>query len=170
MSAIQTGAGIVELTMQHLLPAKFDSPAARVQLLANGMQESGFLTRQQDHGPARSYWQFEQAGGIRGVLTHPASKAYARAICGLRAVAPVESDVYAAFLSDDQLACAFARLLLWTDAEPMPQLGDEQGAWALYHRTWRPGAFDRGTPAQQADVLARWHTSYSAALAAARGI
>jgi len=169
MNTIQTGAGIVELTMRHLLPAKFDGPAARIQLLAIGMQESGFAVRQQTGGPARSYWQFEQGGGIRGVLTHPASKAYARAICGLRDVAPVESDVYAAFLSDDQLACAFARLLLWTDSAPLPQVGDEKGAWALYHHTWRPGAFDRGDASQQADVLARWHNSYSAALAAARG-
>jgi len=165
---IQTAAGIVELTMQHLLPAKFDSPAARVQLLAIGMQESGFAARQQAGGPARSYWQFEQGGGIHGVLTHPASKPYARGVCSLRAVAPVESDVYAAFLADDRLACAFARLLLWTDPEPLPQLGDEQDAWALYHRTWRPGAFDRGDAARQAEVMARWHLSYSAALSAGR--
>jgi hypothetical protein len=169
MSAIQTGAGIVELTMQHLLPAKFDGAQARVLLLAIPQQESGWKYRQQIGGPARSYYQFEQAGGIRGVLTHPATKAYARAICGLRAVAPVESDVYAAFLFDDPLACAFARLLLWTDPSPLPQLGDEQGAWALYHRTWRPGAFDRGDASQKADVKARWHNSYSAALAAGRG-
>jgi hypothetical protein len=170
MSAIQTGAGIVELTMQHLLTAKFDGAAARIQVLANGMQETGFQTRQQiGGGPGRSYWQFEQAGGIRGVLTHPATKAYARAICGLRAVAPVESDVYAAFLSDDLLACAFARLLLWTDPNPLPQIGDEKGAWALYHRTWRPGAFDRGNAQQQAEVLARWHNSYSAAFSSVRG-
>lgn len=168
--SIQTGIGIVELTFQHLLPSKFDNPSARVQVLANGMQETRFETRRQiGGGPGRSYWQFEQAGGIRGVLTHPATKAYARAICSLRAVAPIESDVYAAFLSDDQLACAFARLLLWADPSQLPQLGDEQGAWSLYRRTWRPGAFDRGDVAQQAEVLARWHGSYSAALAAARG-
>ncbi len=167
---IQTGVGIVELTFQHLLPAKFHGDQARLMLLAIPQQESGWQYRQQIGGPARSYYQMEQGGGIRGVLTHPATKAYARAICGLRAVAPVESDVYAAFLSDDQLACAFARLLLWSDPSPLPQLGDEQGAWSLYHRTWRPGAFDRGTAEQQAEVLARWHGSYSAALAAVRQV
>jgi hypothetical protein len=139
MSPIENGAHIVEQAMAHLLPCKFDSTAARVMLLAIGMQESGFIARQQKGGPARSFWQFEQAGGIQGVLTHPASKAYARAFCGLRAVAPVASDVYAAFLSDDQLACAFARLLLWTDAAPLPQVGDAAGAWAYYLRNWRPG-------------------------------
>lgn len=164
MTALQTGAGIVELTFQHLLPAKFHGDEARVQLLAQGLQESGFEHRQQIGGPARSYWQFEQAGGIRGVLTHPASKAYARAVCGLRAVAPVESDVYAAFLSDDQLGCAFARLLLWTDPEPLPRLGDERGAFDLYLRTWRPGAYSRGNEAQRSEVAARWGRNYAAAL------
>lgn len=158
MTAMQTGAGIIELTMQHLLPAKFDGAQARVQMLAQGLQESGFITRQQVGGPARSYWQMEQGGGIRGVLTHPASKAYARAVCGLRAVAPVESDVYAAFLSDDPLACAFARLLLWTDAAPLPALGDADGAWAMYLRVWRPGKPRPET----------WAANYATALNAAR--
>lgn len=158
MTAIQTGAGIVQLAMSHLLPAKFDGQAARVQLLAIGMQESGFETRQQRGGPARSYWQFEQAGGIQGVLTHPASKAYARAFCGLRAVAPVASDVYAAFLSDDVLACAFARLLLWTDAAPLPRLGDPDSAWAYYLRNWRPGK-----PRPDA-----WRANYAAAMASVK--
>ncbi len=37
------------------------------------------------------------------------------------------------------LAAAFARLLLLTDAKPLPQIGDVQGAWAYYVRNWRPG-------------------------------
>lgn len=139
MQPIETGAAIVEQTMAHLLPCKFDSQQARVLLLAIGMQESGFTTRRQNGGPARSFWQFEQGGGIRGVLEHPASRPYARAVCGLRAVAPVSSDVYAAFLSDDLLACAFARLLLWTDAAPVPQAADAAAAWNYYLRNWRPG-------------------------------
>ncbi|MGN6383664.1 MAG: hypothetical protein ACTHMK_13760 [Dyella sp.] len=165
MPPIQTGAGIVEKTMAHLLPAKFDGQEARVQLLAIGLQESGFETRRQiGGGPGRSYWQFEQAGGVRGVLTHPATKVYARAVCGLRAVAPVESDVYAAFLSDDLLACAFARLLLWADPSPLPAIGGWQGAWEYYHRNWRPGAYDRGTEEQRAEIQQRWQENYAAAV------
>lgn len=160
MPPINTGAGIVEKTMAHLLPAKFDGITARVQLLAIGLQESGFETRTQHGGPARSYWQFEQGGGIEGVLKHPASSAYAKAVCGLHAVAPVASDVYGAFLTDDLLACAFARLLLWTDAAPLPALGDREAAFAYYHRTWRPGAYDRGTTAQKAQIRARWDVNY----------
>lgn len=159
MHAIQTGAGIVELTFQHLLPGKFGSPSARVQLLATGMQESGFVTRQQNSGPARSYWQFEQGGGIHAVLSNPVTGPYARTACSLRAVAPIESDVYRAFLSDDLLACAFARLLFWADPNPLPQLGDADGAWQLYLRTWRPG---KPRPDD-------WAANYSAAIQSACG-
>jgi len=156
MPDLSIAVGIVHMTMLKLLPGQFDSPAARVLLLAIGLQESRFEHRQQVGGPARSYWQFEQGGGIRGVLTHSASKSYARAFCGLRAVAPVESDVYAAFLADDLLACAFARLLLWSDAAPLPEIGNETGTWAYYQRNWRPGKPRPET----------WTACYQAAVAA----
>ena len=139
MTAIQTGLGIIEATLGHLLPGKFDGVVARVMLGAIGLQESEFLYHQQVGGPARSYWQFEQAGGIRGVLAFPATSQYAKAVCMLRAVAPTEGDVYAAFLKDDLLACAFARLLLFTDRDPLPDLGDIKGSWDYYQRNWRPG-------------------------------
>ena len=166
MTTVQTGASIVEQTMAHLLPAKFDGLPARVLLVAIGLQESGFATRQQRGGPARSYWQFEQGGGIRGVLTHKATSAWARALCGLRAVAPIESDVYAAFLVDDLLACAFARLLLFSDPAALPPLGDAKGAWELYLRTWRPGDYDRGTPEHRDELRLRWMNNYATARAA----
>jgi hypothetical protein len=47
--------------------------------------------------------------------------------------------VWAALERDDVLAAAFARLLLWTDACPLPALGDWAGGWDYYLRTWRPG-------------------------------
>lgn len=152
----QALAQVIVPTFQHLLPGKFDSQQARVLVLAIMIQESGLRTRQQDGGPARGLAQFEQAGGIRGVLEHPASRPYARAVCGLRAVAPVSSDVYAAFLSDDLLACAFSRLLLWTDAAPLPAMGDAEGAWAYYVNNWRPG---KPRPSD-------WPANYAAALEA----
>ncbi|MDN5924630.1 MAG: hypothetical protein L0H70_06475 [Xanthomonadales bacterium] len=133
------GEGIIEKTMQQLLPGRFDTPAARAMLLAIGAQESGFRERIQVGGPARGYWQFEQGGGVHCVLTHSASRMQAKACCLMRAVAPVASDVYAALASDDLLACAFARLLLWTDPDPLPGLGDVDKAWAYYRHLWRPG-------------------------------
>jgi hypothetical protein len=154
--AIATGAGIVEMTMSHLLPAKFDGQQARVALLAFAMQESGFVTRLQQGGPARGYWQAEQGGSIRAVLGNRTTASYAKTICLLRGVAPVESDVYAALLSDDLLACGFARLDMWADPSPLPMLGDAAGCWNFYIRVENPG---RPRPLD-------WPANYAAALAA----
>lgn len=122
-----------------LLPANMDSPAARVMLLAIGLQESRFVHRRQIGGPARGFWQFERGGGVFGVLTHAASAALARQVCDARGVAPTTAAVYGRLENDDVLAAAFARLLLWTDAARLPAVDDKDGAWALYLRTWRPG-------------------------------
>jgi hypothetical protein len=122
-----------------LLPPAMDTPQARVLLLAIGLQESRFLHRRQIGGPARGFWQFERNGGVRGVLTHPASRDDALRICAARHVAPVSATIHAALETDDILAAAFARLLLWTDPLRLPAAGDADGAWALYLRTWRPG-------------------------------
>lgn len=122
-----------------LLPSAMSSPHAQRLLLAIGLQESRFQHRRQIGGPARGFWQFEQRGGVRGVLTHAASRDEARMLCVARDVAPSSATVYATLETDDVLAAGFARLLLWTDPWPLPLPGDIDGAWALYLRTWRPG-------------------------------
>jgi hypothetical protein len=121
-----------------LLPAKMSGPAAEALLLAIGLQESGFTTRHQLGGPAHGYWQFER-GGVSGVLTHPASRVQARAVCEACGIKPTVEAVYAALEHDDILAAAFARLLFWIDPSPLPAVGDAGRAWDLYLRTWRPG-------------------------------
>lgn len=126
-----------------LLPSRMDTPEARVVLLAIGMQESRFVHRRQIKGPARGFWQFEQGGGVRGVLNHDASAPHANMICSVRGVWPKAESVYQALEKDDVLSAAFARLLLWTDPKPMPT--DKEAAWALYERTWRPGKPHRQT-------------------------
>lgn len=130
------------LSIDHaltLLPARMDSPQARVMLLAIGLQESRFIHRRQIGGPARGFWQFERGGGVRGVLTHPVTQGQAQALCRARGIEPVAADVYAALELDDVLAAGMARLLLWSDPAPLPAIGDADGAWDLYLRTWRPG-------------------------------
>lgn len=122
-----------------LLPPAMNTPQARVLLLAIGLQESRFQHRRQIGGPARGFWQFERNGGVRGVLMHPASREDALRICAARHVAPVSATIHATLETDDILAAAFARLLLWTDPLRLPDAGDADGAWALYLRTWRPG-------------------------------
>lgn len=122
-----------------LLPAKMDTPAARVMLLAIGLQESRFIHRRQIGGPARGFWQFEKGGGVRGVLTHASTRKLARLVCKASCVPATADAVYDALDKDDVLAAACARLLLWSDPKALPALGDAESAWALYLRTWRPG-------------------------------
>lgn len=115
---------------------------AAVLLLAIAGQECGLADRCQitaggRRGPARGLWQFEMAGGVLGVLRHPQSRAIAESVCSALLVRPEPEPVWTAIEHNDTLACAFARLLLWTDPRALPE--DAAGGWALYTRLWRPG-------------------------------
>jgi len=171
MANVHTGCSIIEATLGHLLPAQFDSLPARLQLVPTGLQESNFTARDQSPtpatiGPALGFWQMERGGGVHGVLNHPASQAYARQVCRARAVAATDMDAWLALKQDDLFACAFARLLYFTDSAPLPGVGDEEGAWQYYLRNWRPGAYTRGSDFQRGVLRAKWHTNYKTALAA----
>lgn len=135
----------------ELLPGKLDSKQVRIQHAAIGFQESGFLARRQvitvtrdgkkqnvPEGPAVSFWQFER-GGINGVMNFYRNdvKSWARAVCQARGV-PFEIEaVWSAMQTDDVLGAAFCRLLMYTDAYPVPKT--EKEGWSMYLRTWRPG-------------------------------
>lgn len=128
------------------LPARMTSNEARVMLYAIGLQESRLRVRAQivagrpnAKGPARGLWQFEQLGGVRGVLTHPTTRGEARRTIDRFSLYPESRQVWLAIESNDELAAIFARLLLWTDPAPLPALGDRREAWEYYLRTWRPG-------------------------------
>lgn len=139
----------------EMLPEQMDSDEARVMLLAIGLQESRFLHRRQlvgnpprPTGPAKSFWQAEQGGGmVRGLLNYHGKKVrdLARGLCAARGVAADSKSVWDAIEHDDVLAAGLARLLLWTDPHKLPAAGDEAGAWELYIRTWRPGKPHRHT-------------------------
>lgn len=158
-----------------LLPPGMDTPAARVMLLAIGLQESRFEHRRQlvgrpprPEGPAKSFWQGEQGGGmVHGVRLHVATRAHAAELYRARSVAATDRAIWDAIEYDDVLAAGLARLLLWSDPFRLPDVGDEGGAWALYLRTWRPGAWDRGTTAQRAELRQKWAGYYQQAVAAA---
>lgn len=139
-----------------LLPARMESQAATVNLLAIGLQESRFQHRRQIGGPARGFWQFEQGGGVAGVLRHPATRVHAVRVCDDRKVQAVPEQVYQRLEFDDVLTTAFARLLLFTDPAPLPQVGECGKAWDCYLRTWRPGKPHRRT----------WDALYAQALEA----
>ncbi len=139
--------------------------AARRFLLAVALQESGpnLEARYQNSpaavpGPARGWWQFEQGGGVNGVLTHPNSQALAQTACNRLFVVPDGAACWRAIEGHDLLATAFARLLLWTDPPPIPTT--EQAAWDCYaNRLWRPGAPRRN------DWTANWATAQAAVAA-----
>lgn len=121
-----------------LLPMKMDSPFARVNQAAIGQQESGYLVRRQyGNGPATGYWQFEEGGGVKGVMEHKSTTELARSVCHARGVPFVRRAVWEALETDDVLAAAFCRLLMWTDSGKLPT--NEADGWAMYARTWRPG-------------------------------
>lgn len=130
---------VIAQTYREVLPSKFNTTDSTVLLLAIGLQESRFEHRQQVGGPARSFWQFEKGGGVKGVLSHPGTAKHAQAVCVLRGIAPTAESVYARMLDDDLLGCAFARLLLYSDAKPVPVAGSIDAGWDYYARNWRPG-------------------------------
>lgn len=127
------------------LPMSMDSMKARVMLLTIGLQESKFQDRAQvlnggGKGPARGFWQFERGGGVKGVMNHHTTTGHAHRLCSDRGVAWDATAIWSALETDDILACGFARLLLFSDPKPLPELDDPNGAWDLYaKRTWRPG-------------------------------
>ncbi|WP_063939962.1 hypothetical protein, partial [Bordetella trematum] len=149
-----------------------DTPAARVMLLSIGLQESRFEHRRQlvgrpprPVGPAKSFWQGEEGGGmVRGVRLHAATRSLAAELYRARGVAPSDAAIWEAIEFDDVLAAGLARLLLWSDPQRLPAVGDEDGSWALYLRTWRPGAYTRGTPGERNALRAKWASNYGAAM------
>ncbi|WP_312538257.1 hypothetical protein [Achromobacter mucicolens] len=155
-----------------LLPARMDTAEARIMLLAIGLQESRFEHRRQlvgnpprPTGPAKSFWQAEQGGGmVHGVRLHVATRAAADHLYQARGVPARDAAIWDAIEHDDVLAAGLARLLLWSDPLPLPEVGAEDASWALYLRTWRPGAYGRGTPAQRAELRAKWSRNYALAV------
>ena len=128
----------------RLLPPAMDSKEARVMLYAIGLQESRFTHRAQvidggGKGPARGYWQFERGGGVTGVLRHPASRFWANSVCNARNIPAQPLNVWLALETDDVLAAALARLLLFTDPARLPAVGEQSESWTYYLRNWRPG-------------------------------
>lgn len=129
-----------------LLPTAMNTPAARAMLIAIALQESRCCHRRQVGGPARGFWQFE-ISGVRGVLSHKASKPHLANVLAVLAY-PVTDDAttpYTALEHNDVLAGVFARLLLWTlpGSLPGPDAADE--GWRQYIDGWRPGKPHRET-------------------------
>jgi hypothetical protein len=162
------------------------APAAL--MAAIGAQESKFAARDQLEmgangmlvpgrpGPAMGFWQMEKAGGVRGVMRHPASRRAARelteATAALNNGRPAfdEEEIWLFFgtVEGDELAAAFARLLLLTDPWPLPDPTpqNEETAWQYYLRVWRPGKPHRQFwAANWRDACAAARAAYAAPVA-----
>jgi len=148
----------------ELLPSNMRTAQAKVLLYATSRQENPKRLPKQVGGPAVGDYQMESGGGVRGVLEFdsPTIRTAVTAVCRARGVAASRLSVYEALQHDPVLAAAFARLLYYTDPGRLPVTGDEQGAWDLYLRTWRPGAFKR----QPEELRAKWSKSYRDAMVA----
>lgn len=120
------------------------SEEAQIMLLAIGYQESGWWARKQiGGGPARGLWQFEKWGGVYGVMHHAMTEGLARQLCDDQFVRFDIDTIHAQLAENDMLACGFARLLLFTDRQPLRAESAE--GWSTYLRTWRPGRPRRET-------------------------
>ncbi len=139
-----------------LLPARMDSDEAKAMLIAIALQESRFEHRAQVKGPARGFWQFEMGGGVRGVLNNKVSQPHIRKVLDVLCYDYLPDTSYEAIKNNDVLACAYARLLLWTLADALPGRDEAEEAWEQYTSAWRPGKPHRETWDQF--FLTAWQT------------
>lgn len=131
------------------------SPSVNVGLTAISGQEANWTERvQYNTGPAHGLFQFELAGGTLGVLTAVRSRVMAAKLCTADNIIAGTTKALAhnAWLrftipQGDNLAVAFARLLLWCDPSALPAMDDIEGWWDCYLKNWRPGkpSLDRWT-------------------------
>jgi len=139
VSALPYVAKIVIPAAFAMLPFEMRRPEAKGMLLAIGLQESRFLYRKQIRGPARGFWQFEENGGVRGVLNHAVTKPLITDVLARLQYSALIDTSYEAIAHNDVLACCYARLLLYTHPEALPGVGEQERAWDYYLATWRPG-------------------------------
>ena len=150
------------------LPANMSNklPEVMVAMLSIGLQESRFVHRYQVlntpgvKGPARGFWQFESGGGVKGVMTHAASKEHLQKVCRQLGVPFERQAIWLSLEHNDNLAVVCARLLLYTDPKPLPLVQDIDGMWDYYLRNWRPGAWDRGTLKERNILKAKWNANH----------
>lgn len=124
------------------------SDASTKVLLAIAGQESNWSSRAQISaggvvGPARSFWQGEKTGGLILVATSPNAsltiREKAAKLCVAASVDIKAETIWRAIEGHDGLAYGLARLLLYSDPDPIPTT--EEAAWQCYaKRLWKPGA------------------------------
>lgn len=153
MSAISYVHQVVIPATLSVLPPRMRNKESHALMLAVGLQESRFEYRFQVGGPAHGFWQFEAGGGWKGVMNHAATRDTARALLKIMSYGEPDVSDYKGIAHNDILACALARLLLFTHPKRLPVSGEHQYAWGYYVSLWRPGKPHRET----------WDTFYNVA-------
>ena len=140
------------------------SDDARRFMLAIAQQESGqnLEARYQGSpstspGPARGFWQFEQGGGVTGVINHKSSAPHCDKLCKALIIQKQPQACWRALEGHDLLATGFARLLIFTYPGALPTT--QQQGWDQYMNLWRPGKPHQDT----------WAGNWSRADAAVKG-
>lgn len=128
-------------TLLRSISVSFDTPEARLMMLAIAGQESGWTDRiQVPGGQARGFWQCEEGGAVHAVMVSDTLHRFLGEVGNALSIdVSASSTVFEAIAWNDTLAYTVARLALWADPHPLPVAGDIDGAWATYLRTWRPG-------------------------------
>ncbi len=130
------------------------SREAEVLLLAIAIQESSLQHRRQIRGPARSFWQIEPPTYKDTLLRYTPLLMFVNDLeIGVNTVNTAIDASYA-MRYNDALACACARGILRLNPKPLPDVGDEDGAWDYYLESWRPGKPRPGS----------WHQAYEGSL------
>jgi hypothetical protein len=129
-----------EFTRKLKIPPSFEADRF---LLAIAMQESGLEHRYQltriigKAGPARGWGQFEEIG-VKGVMQDsPKLTPIAKRWCEHCRVHWHSAAIHRALEGHDALAVGFARLLLWSLPDALPETSQE--GWRQYIKAWRPG-------------------------------
>lgn len=119
---------------------------ARVLMLAIAGQEARWLDRRQFgcYTPgvyqaigARGLWQCERLGAVYAAMQ--ACPTEMKAVCAALSIPFDIYDIYEAIAWHDVLAASIARLTLWQDPAPLPDVGQVSDGWNYYIRNWRPG-------------------------------
>lgn len=165
-----------------LLPARMDSADAIALVLAIMLQESALahrwqvidLNRPQVKGPARGLAQLElgthaSRGGVWGIFLHPASRPHLSRACNTLRVRFHPEPIWRALETNDHLSAVCARLLLWTDASPLPAMADAATTFRYYLRNWRPGAWTRGDDDTRRELEGKFMRNHRIAVDAVRG-
>ena len=135
--------GIIPALSELELQGIKDTVDARRFLMAIALQESGLAHRRQvvsggvENGPASSFWQFDQGGGCKGVLTHRSTAERMRKVCVDYNVTPTPQGLWEAMRYNDVVAAVAARLLIFTLPKALPKTAEE--GWKQYLAAWRPG-------------------------------